>query len=183
MTKFVCKIPGHQWQTINHTLFKQNVVNYYQSHLTIKNNLRVEKGYIISKTSTTLPTPEKNAWGTCRDKHTKKIESNNYAGTLPWKMFIASHGYWKWPDNFFHVTAGIVKFAVSQWPISHPLNFSYETRLYGGNTILEILHSRLKKISRDNIILVDQKVSDFVLSWTFVQKLLLAGLMLIISHL
>jgi len=87
------KIPVHQWRTINHTLLKQNVVNYYQSHLTIKNNLRVEKGRIISKTSTTLPPPEKNAWGTRRDKHTKKIESNNYAGTLPWKMFIASHGY------------------------------------------------------------------------------------------
>jgi len=61
------KIPVQQWQTINRTLFKQNVVDYYQSHLTIENNVKVEKGYIISKTSTTLPPAEKNAWGRRRE--------------------------------------------------------------------------------------------------------------------
>ena len=38
---------------------------------------------------------------------------------------------------FFHVTAGNVKFAVSQSPNFHPLHFLYETRLYRGNAILE----------------------------------------------
>ena len=40
---------------------------------------------------------------------------------------------------FFHVTAGNVKFAVSQWPNFQPLNFLCETRLYRGNAVLEIL--------------------------------------------
>jgi len=56
--------------------------------------------YIISKTSTTLP-PPKNAWGRRGDKHTKKLLSNSYAGTLPCKMFIASQGHWKWSENIF----------------------------------------------------------------------------------
>ena len=34
-------------------------------------------------------TPQKNAWGARRDKHTKKLENNDYAGTFPWKVFIA----------------------------------------------------------------------------------------------
>jgi len=76
---------------------------------------------------------------------------------------------------FFHVTAGNVMYAVSQWPNSHPFNFLYETRLYRDNAILEILYSELKKIIRDSRILVDKKASDFVLSWIFVEKLLLAG--------
>jgi len=37
---------------------KQNSVDY-RSHLTIENNLKVEKRYIISKTSTTFPPPKK----------------------------------------------------------------------------------------------------------------------------
>jgi len=89
------KIPAHQCQTINHKYLKQNAVDY-RSHLTIENNLKVEKRYIISKTSTTFPSPQKNAGGTRRDKHIKKLESNNYASALPWKMswkVIASQGH------------------------------------------------------------------------------------------
>jgi len=48
-----------------------------------------KKGIILQKTSTNSPLP-KNAWGTRRDERTKKLESNIYAGTLPWKVFIAS---------------------------------------------------------------------------------------------
>jgi len=33
------------------------------------------------------------ALGTRTDKHTKKLEGNNYAGTLSWKVFIASQGH------------------------------------------------------------------------------------------
>jgi len=52
----------------------------------------------------TFPPPEKNAWGTRRDKHTKKLKSN--VGSLSWKVFIASQGDWKWSDNIFYITAG-----------------------------------------------------------------------------
>ena len=68
---------------------KQNAVDY-RSHWTIENNLKVEKRYIISKTSTTFPPPKTNVRVTRSDKHTKKLESNNYVGTLPCKVFIAS---------------------------------------------------------------------------------------------
>jgi len=44
------------------------------------------------------------------------------------------------------------------------IQFLYETRLYRGNAILEILYSKLKKIIGDSRILVDEKASDFVLS-------------------
>jgi len=50
---------------------KQNAVDY-RSHLTIENDLKVEKRYIISKASTTFHPSQKNVWGTRRDKHTKK---------------------------------------------------------------------------------------------------------------
>jgi len=48
---------------------------------------------------------------------------------------------------FFHVTAGNVKFAVSQLPNSFSFIFLYETRptVYRGNAMLEVLYSRLKK--------------------------------------
>jgi len=61
---------------------KQNAVDY-RSYLTIDNNLKVEKRYIISKIGTTFTSPQKNAWGTRRDEHTKKLESINYAGICP----------------------------------------------------------------------------------------------------
>jgi len=102
---------------------KQNALDC-RSRLTIENILNVEKRYIFSKTSTTqLFLTPKTAWGTRRDKHTKKLESKNYAGTLPWKVLIASQGYWKWSDNIFPRHSGNVKFVVSQWPNSRPFNF------------------------------------------------------------
>jgi len=57
---------------------KQSTTNYLnkmlliQSHLTTENILKVEKRYIISKTSTTCFSTDRNAWGTRRDKHNKK---------------------------------------------------------------------------------------------------------------
>jgi len=56
---------------------KQNAVDY-RSHLTMENNFKVEKRYIISKTSTTLAPTKTNIWGTRRDKHAK----NNLSYTL-----------------------------------------------------------------------------------------------------
>jgi len=57
------KISSNLWQAINHKLFKTKNATDYENHLTIQNNLKVEKRIVISKTSTTLP-PEKYAWGT-----------------------------------------------------------------------------------------------------------------------
>jgi len=68
---------------------KQNSVDY-RSHLTIENNLKVERKDTLFRKQAQLSLPPKNAWGTRRDKHTKKLESNNYAGTLPWQVFISS---------------------------------------------------------------------------------------------
>jgi len=114
MTKFVCKNTFPPVATINHTLLKQNVVNYYQSHLTIKNNLRVEKGHTISKTNTTIPLPEKNAWGTRRDKHTKKSKAIIMLAPCPGRCLLHHTGIENDQTIFFHITAGNVKFAVSQ---------------------------------------------------------------------
>ena len=124
---------------------------------------KVEKKVYNFENRHNFHSPPKKRLGTRRDEHTKKLESINYAGTLPWKVFIASHGYWKWSDNIWNL-----KFAVSQWLNSHTFNFLYEIQLYGGNAILEMLYSRLKKIIRDSRVLVDKKESDFVLSWTSV---------------
>jgi len=41
-------------------------------------------------------------------------------------------------------------------------------RLYRGNAILEMLYGRLKKIIGDSRMMVDEKASNFGLSWTFV---------------
>ena len=55
------------------------------------------------------------------------------------------------------------------------IQFFYETRLYRGNAIVKMLYSSSKKIIRDSRMLADKKASDFLLSWTFDKKLLLAG--------
>jgi len=48
------------------------------------------------KTSTTFPLPQNNTFGVRVETNIpKKLESNNYAGTLRWKVFIASQGHWK----------------------------------------------------------------------------------------
>jgi len=67
---------------------KRNALDY-RSHLTTENYLKVERkvGYItVFRKQAHLSLSPKNAWVTLRDKHTKKLESNNYAGTLPWKV-------------------------------------------------------------------------------------------------
>ena len=136
-------------------VLKQNAVDCW-SRLNIENILNVEKRCIMSKTSTTLPTP-KTAWGTRRDKHTKKLESNNYAGTLSCKVLIASQGYWKWSDNIFPRHSGKREVCSESMTKFSPIQFFYETRLYRGNAISEILCSRLKKIIRDSKLLVVKK--------------------------
>jgi len=69
---------------------QQNAVDY-RSHLTIENDLKIGKKVYYFENKHNFPPPEKNAWGTRRDKHTKKLESN--AGSLSWKLFIASQGH------------------------------------------------------------------------------------------
>jgi len=91
MEKVVCKdtqVPISGKLLITNYL-KQNSVGD-RSHLTIENNLKVEKKVYYFENKYNFPSSLKTAWGTRRDKHTKKLESNSYAGTLPWKVFIAS---------------------------------------------------------------------------------------------
>jgi len=61
--------------------------------MTIENHLKVKKKGILFRNQAQLSLPPKKRLGTRRDEHTKKFESNNYAGTLPWKVFIASQGH------------------------------------------------------------------------------------------
>jgi len=144
---------------------------------------RSKKGILIWKQTQFCLLHEKNAWDTRKDNHTKKLESSMLA-LCPGRCLLHHKGIENYYQTIFsHVTAGNVKFAVSQWPTSQPFNFLYETRLYRGNAILKILYRRLEKIVRDSRILVDEKASDFVLSWTFVQNLLLAGVILMSCHL
>jgi len=90
------KIPAHQWKTINHKYLKQNAVEY-RNHLTIENKLKVKTGILFRKQAQLFLPPKKTLGvrDTRRDKHMKKLESNNYAGTLSWKVFITSHGHCK----------------------------------------------------------------------------------------
>jgi len=74
---------------------KQNAVDC-RSRLTTENTLNVEeKAHCFENKYNFISPPKKclGYGGTHRDKHTKKLESNNYAGTLPWKVFIASQGH------------------------------------------------------------------------------------------
>ena len=71
---------------------KQNAVDY-RSQLTIETNLKVKKEVYYFENKHNFPSSSKNARDTRRDKHTKRLESKNYAGTLPWKVFIASQGH------------------------------------------------------------------------------------------
>ena len=66
-----------------------------------RKQLEGRKKRYISKIGTTFTPHQKNAWGMRRDERTKKLESNNYAGTLSWKVFIASQRHWKWSDNIW----------------------------------------------------------------------------------
>jgi len=57
--------------------------------LTIENTLKVEKKVYYFENKHIFPSPQENVWGTRGEKHTKKLESNDYAGTLLWKVLIA----------------------------------------------------------------------------------------------
>jgi len=113
------------------------------------------------KTSTTFPLPQNNTFGVRVETNIpKKLESNNYAGTLRWKVFIASQGHWKWSDNIWKrevCNESMTKFSYIQ--------FFYETRLCCGNAIVKMLYSTSKKIIRHSRMLVHKKASDFVLSF------------------
>ena len=61
---------------------KQNAADY-RSHMTIENNLKVEKKVYYFENRHNYHSPQKKRLGTRRDERTQKLESNNYAGTLP----------------------------------------------------------------------------------------------------
>ena len=116
-------IPAHQWQTINHKVFETKCC-WLSKSLDHRKNLEGRKKVFYFENKHNFSSPPKNAWVTRRDKHTKKLESNNYAGTLPWKVFHCITRALKMIRQcFYHVTARNLKFAVSQWPNSHPFDF------------------------------------------------------------
>jgi len=57
------------------------------------NTLKVEKKVYYFENKRNFPSPQENVWGTRRDKHTKTLASNDYAGTLLWKVLIALQGH------------------------------------------------------------------------------------------
>jgi len=58
-----------------------------------RKQLEGRKKGILFRKQAQLSLPPKKRLGTRRDEHTKQLESNNYAGTLAWKVFIASQGH------------------------------------------------------------------------------------------
>jgi len=64
---------------------KQNSVDY-RSNLTTENNLKVEKKVYYFENKHNFPLTSQKRSGTRRNKHAKKLESNNYAGTLPFEL-------------------------------------------------------------------------------------------------
>jgi len=89
----------------------------------------------------------KHAWVTRREKHTKTLESNNYAGNLPWKVFIAPlhHKDIENDQTIFSARHSAKREVCSESMTKYSsIQFLYDTRLYRGNTILAILHSKLK---------------------------------------
>jgi len=86
-----------------------------RSNLTTENNLKVEKRFIISKTSTTFFFPDRNTWGTRRDKHNKKTRKQKICRHFAREgVYYITRAFENDQTIFFHVTAGNVKFVVSQ---------------------------------------------------------------------
>jgi len=93
---------------------KQNAVDY-RSHLTIEDNLQVEKRYIISNTSTTFPNPKKTL--RVRVETNTPTKNSKVIITLALcsgRCLVHHKGIVNDQTVFFHVTAENVKFAVSQ---------------------------------------------------------------------
>ena len=155
-------------------LFKTSCC-WFISHFTIENSLKVEKKGILFRKQAQLSLPSER-------QTYQKLKSNNYGGTLSWKLFIASPGHWILSENIFPRHRGKREVCTES-----TTNFSSIHFFVWNATISRWRNFRnsvvWKKFIRDSRIWVDEKASDFVLSWTLVQKLLRADLMLISSHL
>jgi len=100
-------------QTINHTPFKQTVVDYCQSHLTIENNLKVEKGILFRKHAQLYP-PKKTLGVRVETNIPKNSRTMIMLAPFPGRCLLHNTGIENDQTTFFHVTAGNVKFAVSE---------------------------------------------------------------------
>jgi len=76
---------------------------------------------------------------TVTGSHDHNRHEFNNAGTLPWKVFVASQGRWKWSDN--SVSTKQRETWRMPWVSDQILihQFLYETWLYRGNAIFELL--------------------------------------------
>jgi len=70
---------------------KQNAVDY-RSHLTIENNLKVEKKVDSFENKHNFPPSKKTLGVRVETSIPKKLESNNYAGTLPGRCLLHHKG-------------------------------------------------------------------------------------------
>jgi len=123
------KTPAHEWQTINHKYLKQIAVDY-PSHLTIKNNLKVKKRYIISKTSTTFPAPKKTLGVRVETNIPKNSKAIIMLALCSGRCLFHHKGIENDHIIFFHVTAVNMKFAVESMT-----KFSF-IQFFVGNTTL-----------------------------------------------
>jgi len=80
--------------------------------LTIKNNLKVKKRYIISKTSTTFPPPKKTLGVRVETNIPKNSKAIIMLALCPGRCLLHHKGIEYDQIIFFHVTAVNVKFAV-----------------------------------------------------------------------
>jgi len=87
---------------------KQSSVDY-RSHLTIENNLKVEKRYIVSKTSATFPPPQKTLGVRVETNIPKNSKSIMMLELCPGRCLLHHKGIENDQTIF-----GNVKFAVSQ---------------------------------------------------------------------
>ena len=143
---------------------KENAVDY-RSYLTIENDLKVEKRYILFRKQAQLSLPLKNAWGTRRNKHSlpKHPKAIIILSLCPGRCLLHHKGVEN--DQTIFSTSQRETWSL-QWVNDQILHSIFCTKR--GNAILEISYSGLKQIFRDSKILVDKKASDFVVSWTFV---------------
>ena len=142
-----------------------------QSHLTTEITWRSKKGILFRKQAQLFLSPERNAWGTRRDKHTKKFENKNYADTSPWKVLIASQAHLTMVRQYFS-TSQRETWSL-QWVNDHLLILSIFCTKHDYIAVTQFQKFCTvgwKKIIRDRRFYWSIKASDFVLSWTIVKN-------------
>jgi len=101
---------------------KQNALDY-RRHLTIENNLKVEKKVYSFENKHNFPSPQKTFGVRVETNIPKNSKAIIMLALCPGRCLLYRKGIENNQTLFFHVTAGNVKFAVSQSPNFHPFTF------------------------------------------------------------